>query len=96
MKHGKSRSRREVLVIQAYLKKQEESQSYLTPREARKRRTETQISGRKGTMKIRVEINEIETGTTGKIKETKNWVFQQYHGITCLQNLKYGTNKPIY
>ena len=28
-------------------------------------------------MKVRVEINEIETGTTGKIKETKNWVFQQ-------------------
>jgi hypothetical protein len=49
----------------------------LTPRDAGKRRTKTQISGRKETMKIRVEISETETGTAGKINETKNWVFQQ-------------------
>lgn len=46
--------------ILAYLKKQENSQPYFMPKGTRKRRTKPKVSRKKGIIKIRVEINEIE------------------------------------
>ena len=46
--------------------------------------TKTRISRRKEIIKIRAEINEIETEKTiEKIKETKSWLFEKQHFFCC-------------
>ena len=69
------------IAIQAYLKKQEKFQiSNLTLhlKELEKGQTKPKISRRKEIMKIRAEINEIETKkTTAKINKTKSWFFEK-------------------
>ena len=68
------------IVIQSYLKKQEKNsnkQANLTP-EAMKEQTKLKVSTRKETIKIRAEINEIETKKTIlKINDTKSWIFEK-------------------
>ena len=68
------------IVIQSYLKKQEKNsnkQANLTP-EAMKEQTKLKVSTRKETIKIRAEINEIETKKIiTKINETKNGLFEK-------------------
>jgi len=70
--------RRKLIAIQAYLKKQEKSQTNLTPKEAGTRRTnKTQTSKRKEIIKIRAEINEIEASKQKQqINETRSWFFE--------------------
>ena len=70
------------IAIQAYLKKQEKSQInnvtlYLKELE-KEERTKPRVSRRKEIIKIRAEINEIETKkTTAKINKTKSWFFEK-------------------
>ena len=53
-------------------------QSNLTPRGTRERRTKPKVSRRKEIIKIRAEINEIETKKTkAKINKTKSWFFEK-------------------
>ena len=63
MGHNKSSSRREVIAIQAHLGKQEKSQiNKLTLHQKEKEeQTKPKVSRRKEIIKIRAEINEIET-----------------------------------
>ena len=57
-------------------------QSNLTPRGIRERRTKPKVSRRKEILKIRAEINEIETKkTTAKINKTKSWLFEKINKI---------------
>ena len=47
-----------------------------------KEQTKSKVSGRKEIIKIREEINEIETKrTTAKINETKSWFFEKINKI---------------
>ena len=72
--------------IQAYLKKQEKSQVnnltlHLKELE-KKEQTTPKVSRRKETIKIRAEINEIETKKTiAKINKSKSWFFQKINKI---------------
>ena len=66
------------IVIQAYLRKQERSQiNNLTlhlKEPEKEEETKSKVSRRKEILKIRAEINEIETKKTiEKINETKSW-----------------------
>ena len=68
------------IAIQAYLKKQEKSQInnlILHQKELeKKQQTKPKVSRRKEIIKIRIEINEIETKKTiAKINKTKSWYF---------------------
>ena len=68
------------IAIQAYLKKQEESQINNLPLHLKKLEKEDQtkpkVSRRKEIIKIRAEINDIETKKTiAKINKTKSWFF---------------------
>ena len=78
---SKSNSKREVYSIQAYLKKQEKSQINnltLHLKELQKEQTKPKVSRRKEIIKIRAEINEIETKKTiAKINKTKSWFFER-------------------
>ena len=70
------------IAIQAYLKKQEKSQINnltLHLKELEKEeQTKHTVSRRKEIIKIRAEINEIETKkTVAKINKTKNWFFEK-------------------
>ena len=74
------------IVIQSHLKKQEKSQinnltlhlKQLEKEEQRK----PKVSRRKEIIKIRAEINEIETKkTTAKINRTKSWFFEKINKI---------------
>ena len=73
------------IAIQAYLRKQTKNlkQSYLTPKGTRKRRTNpTKPSRRKENIKVRAEINKIETTKTiEKINESKSWSFEKVNKI---------------
>ena len=74
------------IAIQAYLKKQEESQINnitLHLKELEKEEeTKPKVSRRKEIIKIRAEINEIETKkTTAKINKTKSWFFERIDKI---------------
>ena len=101
MEHSKSSSKREVFSdtgLPQETRKITNKQSKLTCKETRKRRTNKAPNQQKeGNDKIRVEINGIQTKTTEKINETKNWVCQQIpYDISYMWNLKYDTNEPIY
>ena len=70
------------IAIQFYVKKQEKSQINnltLHLKELEKEeRTKPKVSRRKEIIKIRAEINEIETKkTVAKINKTKRWFFQK-------------------
>ena len=74
------------IAIQAYLKKQEKSQVNnltLHLKELEKEeQTKPKVSRRKGIIKIRAEINEIETKkTVAKINKTKSWFFETINKI---------------
>ena len=78
--------RRKFIAIQSYLKKQQKSQinnltlhlKQLEKEEQRK----PKVSKRKEIIKIRAEINEIETKKTiGKINKTKSWFFEKISKI---------------
>ena len=73
------------ITIQAYLKKQEKSQiNHLTLhlKELEKKQTEPKVSRRKEIIKIREEINEIETKKKiAKINKTKSWFFEKINKI---------------
>ena len=70
------------IAIQAYVKKQEKSEInnvtlYLNKLE-KEEQTKPQVSRRKEIIKIRAEINEIETKKTiAKINKTKSWFFEK-------------------
>ena len=74
------------IAIQAYLKKQEKSQInnltlYLKELE-KEEQTKLKVSRRKEIIKIRAEINEIETKKTiAKINKTKRWFFEKINEI---------------
>ena len=70
------------IAIQAYLKKHEKSQINnltLSIKELEKEeQTTRKVSRRKGIIKIRQEISEIETKkTVAKINKTKSWCFEK-------------------
>ena len=72
--------------IQSYLKKQQTSQINnitLHLKELEKEeQTKPKVSGRKEIIKIRAEINEIETKKTiAKINKTKSWFFEKINKI---------------
>ena len=57
-------------------------QSNLIPKATRERRKKPKVSWRKEIIKIRAEINEIETKkTTVKINETKSWLFEKINEL---------------
>ena len=77
MGRSKSSSKREFIAIQAYLKKQEQSQvNNLTLQLKgleKEEQTKPKVSRRKEIIKIRAEINEVETKKTiAKINKTKS------------------------
>ena len=83
---AKAVPRGKFIAIQAYLKKQEKSQINtltLHLKELEKEeQTKPQVSRRKEIIKIRVEINEIETKKTrAKINKTKSWFFEKINEI---------------
>ena len=70
------------IAMQAYLKKQEKSQvNNLTlhlKKLGKEEHTKPKVSRRKEIIKIRAEINEIETKKTiAKINKTKSWFFEK-------------------
>ena len=74
------------IAIQAYLKKQEKSQiNYLTlhlKELEKEEQTKPKVSRRKEIIKIRAEINEIETKKTiAKIHKTESWFFEKINKI---------------
>ena len=73
------------IAIQAYLKKQEKSQINnltLHLKELEKEQTKPKVSRIKKIIKIRAEINEIETKKTiAKINKTKSWFFEKINKI---------------
>ena len=82
----KSSSKRKFIAIQAYLKKQEKSQINnltLHLKELEKEeRMKPKVSRRKEIIKIRSEINEIETKKTiAKINKAKTWFFKEINKI---------------
>ena len=79
---SKSSSKRELIAIQAYLRKQEKSQiNNLTlplKQLEKEEQIKAKVSRRKEIIKIRAEINEIETKKTiAKINKTKRWFFEK-------------------
>ena len=78
--------RRKFIAIQAHLKKQEKSQVNnltLHLKELEKEeQTKPEVSRSKEIIKIRAEINEIETKKTiAKINKTKSWAFEKINKI---------------
>ena len=74
------------IALQAYLKKQEKSQVNnltLHLKELEKEeQTKPKVSRRKEIIKIRAEVNEIETKKTiAKINKTKSWFFEKINKI---------------
>ena len=77
------------IAIQSYLKKQEKSQINnltLHLKELEKEeQTKPKVSRRKEIIKIRAEINELETKkTVAKINKTKSWFFEKINKIDKL------------
>ena len=74
-----------LIVIQSFLKKQENSQiNNLTYhlKESEKEQTKPKVSRRKEIIKIREDINKIEIKkTTEMINETKSWFFEKINKI---------------
>ena len=78
--------RRKFIAIEAYLKKQETTQiNNLTlhlKQIGKEEQKNPKVSRRKEIIKIRVEINEIETKKTiAKINKTKSWFFEKINKI---------------
>ena len=76
-----------LIALRAYLKKQEKAQlnnvtSHL--KEFEKEQTKPKVSRRKVIIKIRGEINEIESKKLIKINETKSWFFERINNIDKL------------
>ena len=73
------------IAIQAYLKKQEKSQinnRTLHLKELEKEeQTKPKVSRRKEIIKIRAEVNEIQTKKIAKINKTKSWFFEKINKI---------------
>ena len=73
------------IAIQSHLKKQEKSQINnltLHLKQLEKEQRKPKVSRRKETIKIRTEINEIETKKTiAKINKTKSWFFEKINKI---------------
>ena len=73
------------IAIQSYLKKQETSQINnltLHLKELEKEQTKPKVCKRKDIIKIRAEINEIETKKTiAEINKTKSWFFAKRNKI---------------
>ena len=74
------------IAIQSYLKKQEKSQINSLTLHLKEQEEEEQsklkVSRRKEIIKIRAEINEIETKETiAKINKTKSWFFEKINKI---------------
>ena len=83
---SQSSSKREVIALQSYLKKQEKYQiKNLTLHLkdlAKEEQTKPKVSRRKVIIKIRAEINEIETKRTiARINKTKSWFFEKINKI---------------
>ena len=83
---SKSSSKGKFTAIQAYLKKQEKSQINnltLHRKELEKEeQTKRKVSRRKEIIKIRAELNEIETKKTiSTINKTKSWCFEKINKI---------------
>ena len=78
---SKSSSKREVYSYTSLpqeTRKISNKQSNLTPKGTREKRTKPKVSRRKEIIKIRAEINEIETKKTiAKINTTKSWFFEK-------------------
>ena len=86
---SKSSSKKEVYTIQSYLRKQEKSQINnldLHLKELEKEeQTKPKVRRKKEIIKIKAEINEIETKKTiEKISETKNLFFEKINKIDKL------------
>ena len=73
------------IAIQAYLKKQETSQINnltLHLKQLEKEQKNPKVNRRKESIRIRAEINEIETKkTVAKINKTKSWFFEKINKI---------------
>ena len=74
------------IAIQAYLKKQEKSQINNLTLHLKQLEKEVmknpRVSRRKEILKVRAEINEIETKKTiPKINDTKSWIFEKINKI---------------
>ena len=84
---GKAILTGKLIALRAYLKKQEKAQlnnvtSHL--KEFEKEQTKPKVSRRKVIIKIRGEINEIESKKLIKINETKSWFFERINNIDKL------------
>ena len=89
---AKSVLRGKFIAIQSYLKKQEKSQMNnltLHLKELKKEeQTKTKVSRRKEILKIRAEINEIETKKAiAKINKTKSWFLEKMNKWITLDRL---------
>ena len=79
------------IVLNSHIRKEENSQINDLSFKFKKRENEAKISGRKETIKVKAEINEIaKTKTkkqnktkqkTEKINETKSWCFEKINAI---------------
>ena len=99
MGSSKSSSQREVYnntISPQETRKIPQNNLTLQPKQLEKEeQTKPKVSKRKGIIKIRAEINEIETKkTTGKFNETESWFFKKINKIDKpLARLKAETNK---
>ena len=82
---SKSCSKRKVYsntILTQETRKTSNKQPNLTPKATKERTNKTQIRRRKEIIKIKAEINEIETKKTiEKINETKSWFFEKINKI---------------
>ena len=86
------------IAIQAYLKKQEKSQiNNLTlhlKKLEKEEQTKPKVSRRKEILKIRAEINEIETKKTiAKINKTKSWFFEKINKARLIKKNREDSNQ---
>ena len=86
MGHSKSSSNREIYSNTCHLREQRKSQinnlNLHLKQLKKEEQTNPKVSRRKEIIKIRVEINEIETEkTTEKIYKTKSWFFEKINKI---------------
>ena len=69
------------IAILSYLKKEEKFQITSHLKQLEKEQTKPTVSRRKEIIKIRAEINEMETKKHAKINETKSWFFKRINKI---------------
>ena len=81
---SKSSTKREIYSntgLPQQTRKNSDKSSETTPNRTRKRRTKPKIIRRKEIIKIRAEINKIETKKIEKNNETKSWFFEKINKI---------------